>query len=75
MVLVGLGSNQGESTEIVVAAIYALAAFAQPKSLRCSELFKTSPVNCPPDSGDFVNAAVAFEALDDLHPETLLREL
>ena len=75
MVLVGLGSNQGESTEIVVAAIHALAAFAQPKSFRCSELFKTSPVNCPPDSGDFVNAAVAFEALDDLQPETLLREL
>ena len=75
MVLVGLGSNQGESTDIVVAAIHALESFAMPNSLRCSELFRTSPVNCPPDSGDFVNAAVTFEAIDGLQPEALLREL
>ena len=62
MVLVGLGSNQGESTEIVVAAIEALVSFAQPSSLRASQMFRTSPVNCPPGSGDFVNAAVTFEA-------------
>ena len=75
MVLVGLGSNQGESTDIVVAAIHALVAFAQPDTLRSSQLFRTSPVNCPPGSGDFVNAAVVFDALADLQPEGLLAEL
>ena len=34
MVLVGLGSNQGESTDIVVAAIHALESFAMANSLR-----------------------------------------
>lgn len=75
MVLVGLGSNQGESTDIVVAAIEALVSFAQPSSLQASQLFRTSPVNCPPGSGDFVNAAVAFEAKAGLAPEVLLGEL
>ncbi len=75
MVLVGLGSNQGESTDIVVAAIRALVAFAKPNTLRSSQLFRTSPVNCPPGSGDFVNAAVAFEAMAELQPEALLAEL
>ena len=75
MVLVGLGSNQGESTEIVVAAIHALVPFAQPDTLCSSQLFRTSPVNCPPGSGDFVNAAVAFDAVTDLQPEVLLAQL
>ena len=72
MVLVGLGSNQGESTDIVVAAIHALVAFAQPATLSSSQLFRTSPVNCPPGSGDIVIAAVVYDALADLQPETLL---
>ena len=75
MVLVGLGSNQGESTDIVVAAIEALVTFAKPSSLRASQMFRTSPVNCPPGSGDFVNAAVTFEAKAGLAPEALLQEL
>ncbi len=75
MVLIGLGSNQGESTDIVVAAIEALVPFAQPNSLRASQLFRTSPVNCPPGSGDFVNAAVTFEARVGIDPEGLLQEL
>lgn len=75
MVLLGLGSNQGESTDIVVAAVRALTDFAQPNSLRCSQLFRTSPVNCPPGSGEFVNAAVTFDPVADLEPEALLGEL
>ena len=75
MVLVGLGSNQGESTDIVVAAIHALVPFAQPDTLRSSQLFRTSPVNCPPGSGEFVNAAVMFKARAGLTPEELLAEL
>ena len=43
--------------------------------VRSSQLFRTSPVNCPPGSGDFVNAAVAFDAVTDLQPEVLLAQL
>lgn len=75
MVLVGLGSNQGESTDIVVAAIEALVSFAEPNTLRSSQLFRTSPVNCPPGSGDFVNAAVTFDARAGLTPDELLQAL
>jgi 2-amino-4-hydroxy-6-hydroxymethyldihydropteridine diphosphokinase len=75
VVLIGLGSNQGDSMAIVPAAIRALAAFARPGTLLQSRLWQTSPVDCPPDSGDFVNAAVSFEARASLTPEQLLHEL
>ncbi len=53
----------------------ALAEFALPGSLRCSRLWQTSPVDCPPGSNEFVNAAVCFEARPELTPETLLKQL
>lgn len=74
MILIGLGSNRGESAAIVKAAMARLAAFAQGE-VRCSSLWRTSPVDCPPDSGDFINAAVAFEAREGLQPEELLGAL
>jgi len=43
--------------------------------LRVSDLWRTSPVDCPPGSGDFINAAVAFEARAGLTPEGLLQAL
>ena len=46
MVLLGLGSNQGESA-IMVEGINALTAFAQPGTLRSSRLWRTTPVDCP----------------------------
>ena len=75
MVLIGLGSNQGDSTDIVVAAIEALQEFALPATLRSSRLLRTSPVNCPPESGDFINCAVIFQARVGLTPEALLGAL
>jgi len=74
MVLIGLGSNRGESAVIVRTAMDRLRAFARGE-VRCSSLWRTSPVDCPPDSGDFINAAVAFEARESLKPEALLRAL
>ncbi len=74
MVLIGLGSNRGESGASVLSAIGRLADYAKGE-LRTSDLWRTSPVNCPPDSGDFINAAVAFEARPGLTPEALLRDL
>ena len=53
----------------------ALAQFALPGTLRCSGLWQTSPVDCPPGSSEFINAAVCFEARSGLTPESLLRSL
>ena len=53
----------------------ALLRFAAPGTVRCSRLWQTSPVDCPPDSNDFINAAVCFEAGEGLTPESLLRSL
>ena len=75
MVLLGLGSNRGESTRTMVEAIQALARFAKPGSLRSSRLWRTTPVDCPPDSGDFINSAAVFDAVDGLLPEQLLISL
>lgn len=74
MVLIGLGSNRGDSVAIVREAMVRLEAFAAGRVL-CSGLWRTSPVDCPPGSGDFVNAAVAFESRPELSPEALLDAL
>ena len=52
-----------------------LRRFAHTDTMRCSRLWRTSPVDCPPQSSDFVNAAVSFEAVEGLTPEILLDEL
>jgi len=75
MVLVGLGSNLGDSPDVVIQAMAQLAVFAVADSMLCSRLWRTSPVDCPPESGEFINAAVAFEAQRQLTPESLLRGL
>ena len=74
LVLVALGSNRGDSPAIVRSAIADLERFAA-GAVRASGLFRTSPVDCPPGSADFVNAVVAFEARDALSPEELLAGL
>jgi len=74
LVLVALGSNCGDSLAIVRGAITDLAQFARGE-LRASHLWRTSPVDCPPDSPDFVNAVVAFEARDGLSADDLLDAL
>ena len=74
MVLIGLGSNQGDSIAILKQAAARLRSFAA-CDFRCSRLFRTSPVDCPPGSNDFLNAAVAFAAREALTPEALLKDL
>jgi 2-amino-4-hydroxy-6-hydroxymethyldihydropteridine diphosphokinase len=73
-VLVALGSNRGPSTAIVRAAMARLRAFAA-ADFRQSSLWRTSPVDCPPDSADFVNAVVAFVPAAGVTPESLLAAL
>lgn len=51
-----------------------LAEFADGE-VCCSGLWRTSPVDCPPGSDDFINAAAAFDARAGLTPEALLSAL
>lgn len=74
VVLIGLGSNRGDSRRIVLEAMNRLSAFARGAVLR-SHLWQTSPVDCPPRSDDFINAAAAFEPRPGLTPEDLLSAL
>lgn len=74
MVLIGLGSNRGDSRRFVLEAMGRLAEFAAGE-VRCSHLWRTSPVDCPPGSADYINAAAAFEAHRQLTPEALLEAL
>lgn len=72
-VLVGLGSNRGASVDIVSRALEDLRELSVGE-FRVSALWRTSPVDCPPGSRDFINAAAAF-ATDAPSPEWLLSRL
>jgi len=74
LVLIGLGSNRGDSRRIVLEAMERLTAFAAGE-VRCSSLWRTSPVDCPPESDDFINAAASFVPHPGLTPEGLLQAL
>ena len=74
LILIGIGSNRGESIRLVQQSIERLRTFAH-AGLRQSSLWRTSPVDCPPDSGDFINAVVAFEPRSGLTPDALLMAL
>ncbi len=74
LILVGIGSNRGDSIGIVRASIERLRDYADGSFSR-SSLWRTSPVDCPPESGDFINAVVAFEPRAGLTPENLLSAL
>ena len=60
LAIVALGSNLGNSADTLRAAMAELDRLAA-HPLRRSSLWRSSPVDCPPGSPAFVNAAVAFE--------------
>ena len=71
---IGLGSNEGESFLTLREAARRLAWWSV-SPLRCSSLWRTAPVDCPPGSGDFLNAVVGIEPAAALTPEQLLQNL
>ena len=72
--LIALGSNLGDSRRILRAAMTRLASLsAEPP--RCSSLWQTSPVECPPGSPPFLNAVVSIVPRAGETPETLLEKL
>lgn len=71
---VALGSNLGDSISLIQQARERLAGFAAGPLVH-SSLWRSSPVDCPPGSPDFLNAVSAFVPAAELTPETLLSGL
>lgn len=74
MACVALGSNMGDSKKNVMDAISRLQTFSR-KPIVKSSLWQTSPVDCPPGSGKFINAVVALVPNGNETPESLLIKL
>jgi 2-amino-4-hydroxy-6-hydroxymethyldihydropteridine diphosphokinase len=74
LAVIALGSNLGDSRQIIVQAMARLEKFSN-RPIFKSSLWQTSPVDCPPGSPPFVNAAVALVPFADETPESLLKKL
>jgi 2-amino-4-hydroxy-6-hydroxymethyldihydropteridine diphosphokinase len=74
VVYVALGSNLGDARKNVLQAIERLQEFSD-FPLNKSSLWKTTPVDCPPGSADFVNAVVGLIPRANETPESLLNKL
>ncbi len=70
---IGLGSNLGDRRATLDAAVRRLRAEPGLRVLAVSGYYETAPVDCPPESGDYLNAAVAIET--DRDPHDLLKLL
>ena len=71
---VALGSNLGNSRQIILDAMARLQSFSSLPILK-SSLWRTTPVNCPPGSPLFVNAVVGLTAMAGETPGSLLEKL
>ena len=74
MAFVALGSNLGDSAEIVRRAFDRLQTLSEAPLLR-SSLWQSAPVDCPPGSPPFVNAMAGLRPRADQTPQSLLRQL
>ncbi|HUD82621.1 MAG TPA: 2-amino-4-hydroxy-6-hydroxymethyldihydropteridine diphosphokinase [Candidatus Saccharimonadales bacterium] len=74
MAFIALGSNLGDSADILQRAVERLQSLSAAPLLR-SSLFKTMPVDCPPGSPPFINAVVGFRPLSGETPQSLLGRL
>ena len=71
---VALGSNLGNSREIILAAM-THAQFISDAPILKSSLWETTPVDCPPGSPKFLNAVIGFIPQKGETPESLLKKL
>jgi len=71
---IAVGSNQGDSLQIVRKSMDRLATFSR-QAPRKSSIWKTTPVDCPSGSPAFLNAVVCIEPFLDESPESLLARL
>lgn len=73
-IFVALGSNLGDSRKNVERAFRHLEKLSERPILQ-SSLWKSSPVDCPPDSPEFINAVVEMTVRGDETPESFLSNL
>lgn len=71
---IALGSNMGDSENILRRAMDRLAEFSVAPVLK-SSLWQTTPVDCPPGSPPFVNAVAGLTLERRETPESLLAKL
>jgi 2-amino-4-hydroxy-6-hydroxymethyldihydropteridine diphosphokinase len=74
MAFIALGSNLGDSRGIILQAMKRLQYFSDQPILK-SSLWETAPVDCPPGSPMFVNAAVGLQPRAEETPVSLLAKL
>jgi 2-amino-4-hydroxy-6-hydroxymethyldihydropteridine diphosphokinase len=74
LAIIALGSNLGDSRQIILDAMARLQNFSDEPILR-SSLWQTLPVDCPPDSPKFVNAVTGLVPRKAETPELLLAKL
>jgi 2-amino-4-hydroxy-6-hydroxymethyldihydropteridine diphosphokinase len=74
MAFIALGSNLGNSSEILNQALSLLQEFSDSPLLK-SSFFETEPVDCPPGSPKFINAVAAITPRLGETPESLLNKL
>jgi len=74
LAFISLGSNLGDSPQIILQAMDSLQMLSD-SPLRRSSLWQTTPVDCPPGSPLFVNAMVGLRPRSEEAPETLLEKL
>lgn len=74
MAFVALGSNLGDSRQNVLNAMARLQSFSDQPVFK-SSLWQTTPVKCPPDSPQFINAIIGLVPRRGETPESLLRKL
>jgi 2-amino-4-hydroxy-6-hydroxymethyldihydropteridine diphosphokinase len=74
MVYISLGSNLGDSRQILPAALDRLQDFSD-EPVVCSSLWQTTPLDCPPGSPQFINAVAGLRPRAGETPETLLGKL
>ena len=72
--LIALGSNLGDSVCALSDAIELLERFSA-KPIIPSSFWRSTPVDCPPASPDFVNAAAVLTPFPKETPESLLEKL
>ena len=71
---IALGSNLGDSVQIVQQALERLQTLSDEPVLK-SSLARTAPVDCPPGSPHFINAAASLVPRPGETPESLLEKL
>ena len=71
---ISLGSNLGESRKNIESAFLRLKELSSEPIVR-SSLWKSTPVDCPPGSPEFINAVIALAPREGETPESLLQRL